>query len=227
MGEVCLQGHCYSSCTADTQCAASEQCTRGACVARSTPRPDMGPVDSGAPDPCAAVTCTDVALPFCYPRTGGCVQCRTSDDCGSATPVCDVAYGVCRAFVPGPCAPCKLDVDCNGTIGSFATRYLQHDRPFERVCVARCAMDGNCPQGMTCNATNECLPRQGTCTTFFAASQRRACAGDAECAPLGSTTSDFLYPGSCRASACASPCGTSADCFDVAQTCDATFFCAP
>ncbi len=225
--EVCLQGRCYAGCSDDDDCASSEQCTRGVCASRSTPRPDLGMPDAGTPDPCAAVTCSDTALPYCYPRTGGCVQCRTSDDCGAVAPVCDVAFGVCRTFVPAQCAPCKLDADCTGAVGTFATRCLQRDTPHERVCVAQCASDGSCPQGTACNIdTNNCLPRLTTCTTFFAASQMRACTADAECAPLGSTPDDFLFPGSCRASACAAPCGTAVECYSALQTCDGTF-CVP
>lgn len=225
-GEVCLQGHCYEGCGGDGDCTASEQCTGGVCVARTMPRADMGPPDAGAVDLCASVTCADSTVPYCYARTGTCVQCRTSDDCGAAAPVCDVAYGVCRAFVPAQCAPCKLDLDCAGAIGTFEGHCLQRTEPFERVCVARCASDGSCPYGTRCNADNNCLPLITTCTTFFAASQHRACTLDEECAPLGSTPADYLFPGSCRTNVCAAPCGTAAECFDVAQACDGAF-CMP
>lgn len=227
-GQVCLLGHCYAGCANDDACTAGEQCTHGVCVTRTTPRPDMGPPDLGVIDPCADVICSGGT--YCYPRTGTCVECRTSDDCGAATPVCDVAYGVCRSFVPAQCAPCKLDVDCRGAIGTFETRCLQRDTPLERVCVARCASDGSCPQGTACDATtSDCLPRITSCTTFFAAWQRRDCSADEECAPLGSTTDDFLFPGTCRANVCSAPCGmtgSAVECVDAAQTCDGTF-CVP
>ena len=228
-GEVCLQGHCYEGCGGDGDCTASEQCTGGVCVTRTMPRVDMGMPDLGPPNLCAGVTCTDPLLPACHPRTGTCVECGTSDDCGLAAPVCDVAFGVCRSFVAAQCAPCKLDRDCTGAIGTFDTRCLARDNPLERVCVAVCASDGSCPQGTTCNGDSRCLPLIGTCTTFFAASQARACTIDENCAPLGSTTSDFLFPGSCRASACAAPCGmtgAATECPSAAQTCDGTF-CTP
>ncbi len=226
-GEVCLQGRCYEGCAADDECTAGEECRRGACVVRTMPRPDMGPRDLGTTDPCEGVTCSDSLTPYCYPRTGDCVECRTSEDCGLAAPVCDVAFGVCRAFVPAQCAPCKLDVDCRGAIGTFDARCLQRESPLERVCVAVCASDGSCPQGTACDtASNRCLPRIGTCTTFFAALQRRTCAGDGDCAPRGATPDDFLFPGSCRASVCAAPCATGVECFDAAQICESAF-CTP
>jgi hypothetical protein len=229
-GEVCLQGHCYEGCGNDDDCTATEQCKSGVCVVRTTPRADMGPPDLGYIDPCASVTCSDSALPYCDSRAGTCVQCRTSEDCGLARPVCDIAMGVCRTFVPAQCAPCKLDVDCVDGIGTFDTRCLARTAPLERVCVAVCAGDGSCPQGTVCDvASNRCLPRIGSCTTFFAAWQRRDCSADAECAPLGATTSDYLWAGSCLANVCSAPCGTagsSLECADAALTCDGTF-CVP
>lgn len=226
-GQVCLQGRCYAECASDGDCSAAEQCREGACVVRTMPRPDMGPPDLGMPDLCAGVMCSESSAPFCDPRTGDCIECRTSDDCGAAAPVCDVAFGVCRAFVPAQCAPCKIDADCRGAIGTFDARCVQRDVPFERVCIALCGSDGSCPQGTACDtASNRCLPRIGSCTTFFAASQRRACAMDGDCAPRGATPDDFLFPMSCRANVCAAPCATSVECFDAAQSCDA-MFCTP
>jgi hypothetical protein len=78
---------------------------------------------------------------------------------------------------------------------------------------------------MQCDDRRVCLPRRGTCTTFFAAAQARACVGDADCAPLGATPDDFLWPGSCQGSVCRQPCAMPTDCPVIGQSCDASGFC--
>jgi hypothetical protein len=174
------------------------------------------------------VECAD-PTPVCNPKSRTCVVCLDRTGCLSlAAPVCDLARGVCRPFVEAPCGPCESDVDCAG-LGAGARCLLRDGsragEPLERVCVTACTDSSMCPPGMQCDERRVCLPRRGTCTTFFAASRNRACDDDAECAPLGATTDDFLWPGACREGTCRQPCAMATDCPVAGQICDASGFC--
>ena len=261
-GEICLQGRCYTTCADDSECGPGEECAAsGACVLSSGPRPDAGPpVDSGPPDPCDAAGC--VAPQVCHPLSGTCVDCNADSAfaaagepgfCPLATPICDIANGRCVPFAPRQCAPCKSgdDSSCDPGDGSFVGRCVTRDAfsVTESVCMASCAGPGTCPDGLECDGTLlVCKPTAGenvTCTTWLAATQRRACLGDPECSALGAGRDVFV--GACvgftppmpldgsvddagmgSPGSCSQPCGTTADCFDQAsgQICDtAAFVC--
>lgn len=236
MGQVCLAGHCYVPCTMDAQCADQEMCAMGVCAPRGGPHdggPDIGPVDlgtdAGPVTPCTHVTCGgDGGPPACNPVTGTCVDCAAPDGCMSATaPVCDLAQGVCRPFVAALCAPCKVNADCAGIIPGTTFECTMHTapNPFEKVCLPLCGTGGTCPTGMSCGDTVHCTPRVGTCTTWFAAAGSRTCTVDGDCAPLGATSADFLFPGVCSGGHCQQPCGVDADCQSASQTCPTMTFC--
>ena len=63
-GEVCLAGRCYATCESDQQCARTQMCMGGVCVAGE--RPDASPPpDAGPPDPCDMVMCETEDAPVC------------------------------------------------------------------------------------------------------------------------------------------------------------------
>ncbi len=232
-GQVCLSGHCVPQCMSDTDCSIREMCdSRGVCVARTTPLPEGG-VDAGGPtDPCTGVVCdSTMGGPVCHPLTGTCVQCQDRSDCGGGAPICDMAYGMCRAFtgtVP-PCSPCNTDLDCMNTDGSVAGTCVARTMPYlEQVCVPDCDSAGACPPGMACDmGTNKCFPKVGSCTGFLSALSMRSCTADADCVPLGAAAA----PGTCSLPAgappgvCLQPCGTPNQC-PAGFICDGSF-CHP
>jgi len=227
MGKVCLVGHCYLPCTMDAQCGDNESCTAGVCVGH-VPH-DMGivPVDLGPPDMgrCGSASCTD-PTPACNPTTGGCVECAAPDGCpGVAAPACDLAQGVCRPFVAAVCAPCRATADCAGAVPGFTAECVMHSRPYEKVCLAVCGAGGTCPYGQRCDTDNHCIPNLGSCTSWHAAAAGRACTMDSDCAPLGATGADYLYPGICNGTNCVQPCGLDTDCQSAGQTCPTGTVC--
>ncbi|MAC26810.1 MAG: hypothetical protein CMN29_10220 [Sandaracinus sp.] len=218
-GEVCLAGRCYATCESDQQCARTQMCMGGVCVAGE--RPDASPPpDAGPPDPCDMVMCETEDAPVCHP-TGECVQCVEMGDCTPAAPICDLAAGSCVTFTADLiCAPCNSDFECDG--GRVCAERAEAG---ERVCLASCAEGEECPQGFSCDG-EVCAPRLGTCTGIRAAATSRSCMADADCVPLGQTPP----PGVCQgampdmmiAGTCVQPCGTPDQCLE-GFTCDAGF----
>jgi len=216
MGEVCLDHRCYPTCRNDDDCATSEQCDAdGACVPRTRPRPDAGPVDSGPTDPCDGVVCMD-PTPVCNSLTGVCQPCglaSTLTSCNPRTQVCEIARGRCSAFDPATlsdtCAPCNASADCAG-----GATCLTRDTPVERVCVPSCDLATPCPQGLTCNASGVCLPLVGSCFEWRGAADGRGCANLAECAPIGAALTNVGCQGLAGGTSglCETICSTSADC---------------
>ena len=210
-GEVCLGGRCYPACDDNAQCADTQVCRDGVCVEGA--RPDAGPSDAGTdamPDPCEGVMCE---TPFvCHP-SGTCVECLDRPDCGPAAPICDLAYGTCRAFVADEiCAPCNESLDCDG-----GRRCATIAEANERVCLPPCDMGEACPAGFLCDSSaGVCMPRLGTCTSIRNAIGRKPCMRDDECVPLGAT----VPPDICRGEdamagtpgVCVQLCGTSDQC---------------
>ncbi|AKF05612.1 hypothetical protein [Sandaracinus amylolyticus] len=229
-GEVCLQGFCYAQCSETRPCGPLEMCSaQGVCVASTT---DAGPpVDGGPPDPCETTTCSD-PTPFC--RAGSCLAClEATGICPAPAPVCDLARGSCVAFDGGGgaiCTACNMDADCTSVDPSLRCLTRSFPEPTERVCVPSCEGGAACPAGLECDAeTLRCVPRFNySCTGFRASLAARACASDAECAPVGASAADGLFTGSCSEDGvrpgltCHVPCGVDADC--PAGTC-MTGFC--
>ncbi|HJL15813.1 MAG TPA: hypothetical protein RMH99_09160 [Sandaracinaceae bacterium LLY-WYZ-13_1] len=253
-GEVCVQGRCYAPCEGEADCGPRETCgDEGVCVRRAGPEPDAGsPPDAGPAMPCDDVTCE--APLVCHPPSGECVECSEETltvapgepgYCSGLRPICDIANGTCVAANPAQCAPCITDDECIAGDESFEGRCVDltalGDVP-ERVCAVPCAdADPSCPPGLTCDSDREvCLPPAGSsCTTWRAATERRACLRDEQCNPLGASAAFFT--GACQGETvpmipdagpgeggvpidagptiegtCAQPCGVDDDCFDVA-----------
>ncbi len=228
-GEVCLQGRCYPRCGSDLDCAQTEQCDDGVCVARTRERPDAGLPDSGPVDRCEGVDCAS-PTPACHPTTGECVACLDISQCTPGS-VCDVARGVCRPFAPRACSPCDTDVQCmdpeGATVGSCVTLEGTGGY-FERVCVLTgCTDVDTCPTGLDCR-DDRCVPRVGTCTGFIAAIERRGCNADEECGPFGAPAAEGQCEGAGMdggTGVCLQPCGLSTDCPDGMTCTDG--FCRP
>jgi len=194
------------------------------CVARV--ERDAGMPDAAPPDPCDGVTCTD-PTPYC--RVGVCVACENRDTCAA---LCDVARGVCTDPAPVTCAPCNIDAHCAGGAVAMTCVTRTAPGPAEQVCLPSCA-GGPCPSGFTCDASMVCLPTLASCTGLRAAVTRRGCTapdtGDAECAPVGATTTSGLEIGACfddtglgQPPTCHFPCGPVDPCPE-GLTCGGTF----
>lgn len=211
---VCVQGRCYEPCSSNAECAGSEVCNDdGVCVQGR--RPDAGMPDAGlCPGGCSGDT------PVCHPA-GVCTACvEGAGECGAAAPICDLAYGVCSAFVEGRiCAPCNSSADCDG--GRTCT-----ERGGERVCLSPCA-EGMCPRGFACGADDLCVPGFGTCTGVRNGVTAWPCAVDADCEPLGASPP----PGVCQGASegvpgvCIQACEAETDC--LAGTSCVAGYCRP
>jgi hypothetical protein len=221
-GEVCLEGHCYASCTT-TSCGPRESCVGGICIPLAG---DAG-VDGGRdappqdtpPDPCIGVTCT---APTAVCLGGSCVACTLTEGvCGAAAPICLVARNTCVAFGGGTsCQPCNMDVDCTGG----ATCEVLGVAAPERVCLLPCGAGGVCGSGTVCDTTlNVCRPASGgTCYQQLAAQTGLTCTTDAECAPNGANADEGLFTGSCSGT-CRFPCGVGTDC--LSGVCNVSGYC--
>ncbi|MBZ0116934.1 MAG: hypothetical protein K8H88_08065, partial [Sandaracinaceae bacterium] len=154
----------------------------------------------------------------------------------------DVASGACVAPVASACAPCSTNADCVDPSGAFTGTCVERAffgrGTFERVCVAACDASMMCPAGFTCDTSGAapiCVPSPigVPCTNFRAGTTQRACASDADCAPLGAQASDVQYVGACNTTTmqCMQPCSMAGDpCFVGGTSCagtDALFFCRP
>lgn len=224
--QICLQNRCYARCSASSPCGPRETCSAaGVCVAGAS---DGGMPDAPPPDACTAAMCM-APTPFC--RAGICIACNETGGCGGPTPICDLGRGVCVSFAPEVCAPCNNDMDCGGA--GVPMRCVARDRPTERTCMPTCSMSSECPQGFSCEvAMGFCRPILGSCTGLRAALERRVCAGDADCAPVGADTSTGLFEESCfddrppSSTTCHHPCGQDRDC-PTGQMCDGRFCTEP
>jgi hypothetical protein len=222
-GQTCLQGLCFTMCDAMHTCSAREMCSAGVCVARTgdggVPARDMG-VDGGA---CAAVHCSG-ATPVC--AYGRCVACQDQMTCGGTTGICDIGRGVCVAPAAAPCAPCRVNADCGG---SMRCALRSGTDPAEQVCLPA-PVGGACPAGFSVSGT-DCVPVYFSCTALLAAQQHRACSADADCPQLGATPATGLFTGMCStptggtAMICHWPCDPhqTTDCPAGIPTCNGTF----
>jgi hypothetical protein len=197
-------------------------CSMGMCVARTTdggmPPRDMG-VDGGA---CATVHC--MAPQTC--AYGRCVMCQDQTTCGGAASICDIGHGMCVQPASMPCAPCRVNLDCGGTM-RCALR--GGSDPVEQVCLPPFT-GGSCPAGFTVSGT-DCVPVYFSCTALLAAQQHRPCMVDADCPQLGATAATGLFTGMCSpdptsgARICHYTCFFPTDCPAGLMCNSATMFC--
>lgn len=239
VGEICIEGRCYESCSSDRDCGPREMCSpSGACV-RGTR--DAGTPDSGPVDMCRGVSCT--APQVCEPRTGTCVDCTEGTvgaapgepgRCSAFNPICDIANGRCHALGPAQCTPCNTSEECNAPDGSFTGTCVLRETlgVREQTCVPPCA-EGACPDGLVCSTVRDlvtdtdvtgCVPPiEMPCTNWLAAIAGVSCLEDSDCAPLGATRA--VYPGACAGAdptadpvvmgTCLQPCGETEHCFNA------------
>lgn len=247
-GELCLEGRCYTACTDDGECGPGEMCAAsGACI-RATG--DGGVRDAGPGDICDAVDCP--APLVCHPLSGTCVECNVdtvSAPMGApghcspeVAPICDVANGRCVPTAPSQCAPCLSHAGCmvaDGFVGKCIPRNVMGIQ--ERVCMADCAEDGTCPDGLRCDLEqNVCVPKADMpCTNWLSGTRGEACLSDAECGPLGAPSS-AVYRDVCEGEViatfdggvstpgtCLLPCGMDSDCPGEEVCTGSPAFCRP
>jgi hypothetical protein len=154
-------------CTSDSDCKLLHcDATSGQCVACVT--------DS---------QCTQIGLPFCYPKLERCVQCSVDADCGGAGQACQptthqcvtscTSDGMCpNESLCGPahfCVECVTDLDCFDGRGG-----LQPQEECDTMIgeCAECTSDAQCPPSSVCDRTTDrcvgCLtnsdcPRDAAC----------------------------------------------------------------
>jgi Cys-rich repeat protein len=140
------QSHECVQCTGDTQCPVGNLCTANRCVPGCS-----------ATRPCAAgAVCSNI---------GQCVMCLGDNDCGGATPRCDVPTNRCVACLPGAGDNCGVGWYC---------------RP-DLVCERGCKTGADCPSGVclpshscqSCTADTQCVAgsvcQGGTCVAACSA----------------------------------------------------------
>jgi len=268
-GEICIEGRCHEQCTSDAQCGPREQCgADGACVRRAGPEPDSGMMrmDAGPGALCDTVRCADPQV--CHTLSGECVECNQESlagapgspgRCSGLRPICDIANGRCVEAGPAQCAPCNVDAECDPGDMSFLGRCVLRDIMDwrEQACMRSCDSETPCPAGLVCNV-DVCEPPAGSsCTTWQAATSRRACVSDSECNIADSGGSSSFFTQTCEGEvlptdpdggdgdgglgdggpptpgSCVQPCAVTEDCFEAAsgQMCSDTgtglTFCVP
>jgi len=134
--------------------------------------------------------------------------CRSSDDCSQQFEQCfapgeDVGCGACQI----PPVTCQQDTECTSNGPTFICAAARCSCNGEMTCIAGCADDTACGEGLMCAANHRCVAR--------ACSEASPCPADFDCAT-----------GACIRRTCTSdgPC----DGVCVNGQCFATFgFCSP
>ena len=127
--------------------AAAGTCDTGVCIAGDPGRGDAGDTCAADTD-CVSLSCNGgrCTVPCTPGEEGTCpgsLVCQTS---GSGCGVCGEAGGVG--------APCDVNEDCDARMCT----QLPEGAP---ICTRRCTSDGDCPEGMTCDAMGTdrvCVP---------------------------------------------------------------------
>lgn len=134
----------------------------------------------------------------CLQPTGGAAGCGVACEPGEER--CG-ALGVekCAAdqtWTPGQsCSDSCVAIACNGAEACLGGS----------GCVDACSGDGECASG-------DCLPFYGACRPPAAGAVCTTCTADAQCGLFGDACIDILAEGTAVERACATACGSSADC---------------
>jgi len=179
-GLVCLRDigkcgprECDDPENADLVCPAGTSCDRGACVADTTPEPDVVGGDTVQPDdtkePPVDVP-PDVPMPT---NVAACTTCTVDADCGEGK-TCE-QLGATKNCV----AACSDDADCaSGWVCYPLTNEGDACVPAAFSCAAPCLASG-CADGQVCDQI-EGSPTFGQCVAALA--ECDACENDWECA---------------------------------------------
>jgi hypothetical protein len=234
----CAQGKCLTSCSLDSECAASAYCNAGTCV----PKKPLGETCAG-PGQCAGGLCVD-GVCCSSPCEGPCEVCNKEGAVGSCVPVDGLPRNG-RPACPEPPEgrPCERRL-CDGIVRESCAGFVGPDV----ACRVQSCAAGVVTNAAVCDGEGACPALLKTDCSGFAcdgATCKTSCSSDADCEPRfqcdagkgdciprtiavcdgastllnpdGTTTSCAPY--GCEGSACKNQCSSVLDCV-LPNVCD-------
>jgi len=125
--------------------------------------------------------------------------CRSSDDCAQSFEACfapgeDIGCGACST----PTNPCQQDTECTAQGPTFICATPRCSCNGELDCIAGCADDAACGEGLTCGADHRCVA--------LACSAASPCPANFDCESTGcvrrSCSTDGVCDGVCVEGRC-------------------------